>query len=273
MSVRSVKNCYYKILSKHLKLFRVIAAVIAFAMIPWVVFFVHAMLDYPLYYPFVKMKAEKYIAENYGAEGYVLESFKDYGGAYVAEAVKPGSLDCHFSVQYFSDGSFAYDTYRIAVSERLNVMNRLDKQYNDFVKTVLESPLFPFFPYSIKYTEQGLYFKTDRTNPRLDEGRIPADILVLDASYDIQELGETGGRLSIEICTDQLTPEFAAEALLKIDAFLKRGGVTYYFIDLKLRNPESEIGESNIYDLRSFRRSDIYEEGLLERVISSAEKT
>lgn len=268
--IKSGKNHFYSALSKHLKLYRVIAAVVASVMIIGVIFFVNAMLDYPLYYPFVKMKAEKYIAENYGAEGYVLESFKDYRGAYVAEAVKPGSLDGHFSVSYFADGSNAIDGYRFAVLERFNVMNRLDKQYNDFVKTVFESPLFP---YSIKYTDQGLYFKSDRSTSQKDEGRIPTDILVLDGLYDIQELGEMGGHLKIVINTDQLTPEFAAEALLKIDSFLKRGGVTYYYIDLQLQDPALGAGENNIYDINNFRRSDIYEEGLVERVILNADKS
>ena len=82
----------------HIKVFKVIAAVIAFLMIAAILLFADALVGNPVSYLIVKNNAEKYIAENYADMGYVLEdvnhSFKF--GEYYAHVAKPGSEDCRF---------------------------------------------------------------------------------------------------------------------------------------------------------------------------------
>lgn len=260
--VNSSKNRVYKVISKHLKLYRVIAAVLAFAMIIGLVFFANFLLGYPLYSPFFKLKAKNYIKKNYGEMGYVMESFKDFYGEYYAKAAKPDSPDSCFSVIYYADG-FMIDSYEYDVLKLGSVRQRLLKQYREFADNVLQSPLFP---YRSTHSTASLAF--DKLNYE-HESVIPTDILELDGIYDIQKLGEIGGYLHITVYTDELTPEKAAEVLLTTDKLMTQGGVTYYGIDVHLENwTPTELEAYSLYD---FRRSDIYEEGLIDRIIQSAD--
>lgn len=261
--IKSGKNRVYRILSKHLKLYRVIAAVIAFAMIIGLVFFANSLFNYPLSEPFFKLKAKNYIKENYGGMGYVLESFQYFGSNYFAEAAKPGSLDSRFTVHGYADG-YIHDSYEHDILKLGSVGTRLDKQYKDLADNVFESPLFPYKTNSHALLAVETYYN----DPRY-ESKVPHDILVLDGIYDIRELGKIGGYLNIGVDTDQLTPEKAAEALLEIDRLMTQGGVTYYAVNIDLADFSVELQDRKYYRLRNFRRIDIYEEGLVERVIQN----
>lgn len=241
-----------RFLFKHLKTFKVIAAVIAFILTALMLWFVNALLGNPVSYFIVKNNAEKYVAENYADEGYILEnvsySFKD--GDYYAYVAKPNSPDCRFTVKYFLNGHLILDLYEGEVLKGGNVSRRLEMSYRELVDSVLKSPAYPYSS-DIAYGTFGIEY--DRNYGYMLAG----DTLVPDALYNINELGARAGKLTISVDAEgEETLQKTAETLLEINSLMERGGVTFYAIDFSY----------GLYRLDDFLRSDIYEEGLVERV-------
>ncbi|MBD5128567.1 MAG: hypothetical protein HDT43_01360 [Ruminococcaceae bacterium] len=238
--------------SKHKKGLKITAAVIAFVMIAALALLADALLGNPVSYLIVKNNAKKYVAENY--EGYVLEgvsySFKD--GTYYADVAKPDSLDCRFSVKYRFNGSISLDLYDGEVLKGGNVRRRLDMEYRELVKNVVESPAYP---YVSDIAFGSLEWEYDLENGYTFNGI--ESPLVPDALYDIKEVGAKAGKLTIYIDTNEMpTYESAAETLLELRSLMERGGVAFYAIDLSY----------GYIQLDNFLSSDIYEDGLAERV-------
>lgn len=249
-------------INDHRKPLRVIAAVIAFAMIAVLLEFANELLGNPISYLIAKNNAKKYIEEKYSGEGYIIEGvdysfkFKDY----FARAAKPGSEDCYFTVFYNMFGDFRGDNYESLVKNGENVERRLEMSYRELADTVLESPANPYkADRAIQFGE--LVFESDPEKPSRHDFGLSRDILVPDKTYDIAQLGAEGGLIVFYVDVQgEATPEKAAEVLLKVNELFERGGVPFYAIDLTLESP------SGNYYLEDFRRSDIYEDGLAERV-------
>lgn len=239
-------------LSKHLKLFKVIAAVIAFSLTAVQLWFVNALLGNPVSYFIVKNNAEKYVAEKYADEGYILEniSYSFKNGSYYAHVAKPDSLDCRFTVEYFLNGHLVLDLYEDEVLKGGNVQRRLEMSYRELVDSVLESPAYPYSS-DIAFGTFGIEYD------RIYGYTLAGSTLVPDALYNIAELGAKAGKLTIYFdAKGEVTLEKAAETLLEINSLMEQGGVTFYAIDFRY----------GFYRLDNFLRSDIYEEGLVERV-------
>lgn len=243
---------------------RVIAAVIAFAIIIWLLFGINDLLGNPISYYLAKTNSEKYVAEKYGDEGYVVNgivySFKFK--VYLVNAEKPGSKDCYFTVYCGMDGKPDADNYDSYVAGGGNTRRRLEESYGKLADSILESPAFQ---YSSDISGGSLVFKGEED--KYDFG-LSRDILKPDAEYDIAELGEQAGLFTVYIDTENLTAEFAAEALLRIKALANLGMVPFYAVELTLKNSAYEY-----YSVGVFRSGDIYEEGLVERVKVSHQKT
>lgn len=250
----------------HLKAFRITAAVIAFVMIAGLLFFANELVGNPVSYFLVKHNAEKYVAENYADEGYVLESV-NYNwkvGSYYTYISKPGSEDNRFFVSYGINGKKGSDNYKISDQISGNVRTRLEMRYRELVNSVLESPSYP---YSSDFSFGKLIFEPYDYEGRLDEEydyALPKSILVPDGLYDITELGAKAGKLTIYVDAEgEETLQKTAETLLEINSLMERGGVTFYAIDFRY----------GFYRLNHFLRSDIYEDGLVERVKENWMKT
>ncbi|MBP3578358.1 MAG: hypothetical protein J6K15_09635, partial [Lachnospiraceae bacterium] len=95
------------------------------------------------------------------------------------------------------------------------------------------------------------------------------DKVELDKQYDIRELAKTAGYLVIYVEDDVVTVERAAEVLLELKEVFDRRNVPFYAIDFVLEYPRKEEGgtiKEGRVNVEGFLRSDIYEEGLAERV-------
>lgn len=244
------------LIQKKRKPLRVISAVIAFAIIAWLLFFTVILLGNPISYFIVKGKAKEYVAENYADDGYVLEgvdySFK--GTNYYARVEKPGSEDCRFTLDYNMFGGLLYDDYERRVTGGDNVSRRLDLRYRELTDSVFNSPAWS---YSSDIMFGRLIFEGDDRF----ECAIPTSELVPDGLYDIQKLGARAGILTVYVDTDDSSDEGAAEVLLELNEIMERGGAPFYAIDLML-----ESSDGGYCKLEQFRHSDIYPEGLVERV-------
>lgn len=276
MSVKNIlksgKNRACKFISRYMRLSRVIAAVLAFAMIIGLALFVNPLLGYPLSAPFFKLKAQNYIKKNYGDMGYVMESFQDFhDGQFFAVAAKPGSLDSRFTVHLDADG-YIHDGYMYDVLRCFSVRDRLQKEYSEFADSVLKSPKFP---YDNVHSKAELAIAVSDLSGKRYNGYpsvISHDILELDGIYDIRELGSRAGYLRVLAYPDEITAEKAAEILLETDRLMTKGGVTYYMIDLILEVSEHPSEGDEYFELHDFRRCDIYEENLTERVAEAGTK-
>ncbi len=245
---------------------RVIAAVIAFAIIVWLLSAANDLLGNPISYYLAKTNSEKYVAEKYGDEGYVVNgigySFKFK--IYLALAEKPGSEDCRFTVYCGADGKPDGDNYDIYVAGGENTRGRIEENYRKLADGIFESPAFT---YSSETCYGTIVFKGDTEKEDEYDFGLSRDILKPDADYDVRELGRQAGLLTVYIDTEDLTAEFAAEALLRIKALANLGMVPFYAVELTLENSAHEY-----YPVGVFRSTDIYEEGLVERVKTSHQK-
>ncbi len=251
----------------HLKILKIIAAVIAFAMIAGLVLFAVALLGNPITYGIVKSKAQKYVAENYAAEGYVLTdvSYSFKFGDYLAHVEKPGSEDCRFTLFYGTTGKFYRDDYESYVKNGSNVRTRLNMRYRELCDTVLESAAFP---YSSDISFGDLIFEGDGQDFYQTKFGLSGSILKPDAVYDIPELGRQAGRITVDVDSEDVSPEKAAEVLLNIKKVMEQGGAPFYAINLKLEAPDGRYCE-----LVNFLAADIHENGLVERVNANRQKT
>ncbi|MCM1167820.1 MAG: hypothetical protein NC299_14390 [Lachnospiraceae bacterium] len=260
-AVKSLKNAIAK---RPLPL-RIIAAVIAFAIIGWLLWAATDLLGNPVSYYKAKSAAEKYIAENYADKGYVLEgvSFNFKFKSYTAAAVIPDSEDCAFGMYFNYKGEFARDDYESRVANGGNTRSRIQERYRELINSVFNSPSYPYrvkdgSVVNIAYSE--LVFEGDDYDEEYDFGLSKA-ILEPDGVYDIAGLGEQAGLITLYVVTDELSAENAAEILLTVNELTKRGGAPFYAIRLTLESREREY-----YELGTVKRSEIYAEGLTERV-------
>lgn len=267
MSVKTFFSRAKTFVNTHV-IFRVLAAILAFAISAWLIWGVTEFLGNPIMFAINKSNAEKYLAENYGGEGYYVKSvsFDFKFGVYAAVAVKPESDDFKFAVFYGKDGSFRGDDYENRIKNGDNTRFRLQKQYGDFVNSVLRSAANPYST-GVCYGE--LVFEGDYDE--WDFG-ISKSILKPDGLYDTAKLGAEGGLIHLTVNSEQASPERAAEILLDIDNLARQGGLEYYAIDFSLKTPDNEY-YSEYYSLNNFRRADIYEEGLVDRINKNRQKT
>lgn len=258
------------ILSKRPLPLRITAAVIAFAMIGWLLWGANDLLGNPISYYLVKTNAEKYVAENYADKGYVLEGvgYNFKFKSYCAYFSKPGSEDCRFTAYYNANGKFSGTTSESRVLNGENTRSRLNERYRKLVDTVVDSPSFPFES-DIAFGE--LIFERD-SDEEHDFG-LPQSVLAPDAICDITKLGEMAGLLVIYVNTEDVSPENAADILLEINSLMEQGGVPFYAIDLTLSTTEPDYADREHYVIMNFHRSDIYEDGLITRVENNHQQT
>ncbi len=251
----------------HLKICKIIAAVIAFALTAGLLLFAVALLGNPISYGMVKSRAQKYIAENYADEDYVLTdvSYSFKFGDYLAHIEKPGSEDCRFTLFYGMNGKFNGDNYESLVQGGFNVRTRLDIRYRELCDTVFESAAFPYAG-DISFGE--LVFEGDGQDFYQTKFGLSGSILKPDAVYDIPELGRQAGRITVDVDSEDVSSEKAAEVLLNIKKVMEQGGAPFYAINLELEAPDGKYCE-----LVNFLAADIHEDGLVERVNANRQKT
>ena len=112
----------------------------------------------------------------------------------------------------------------------------------------------------------------------IPEYSIYRETLEIDGIYDIDELGKKAGKLTVYIYSREISEEKLAEILLTIKSVFDKSGVTFYAIDCVLQQSGASTSESDIYiappqvEVMNFLYSDIYEDGLVERVKEANQK-
>lgn len=250
----SIKSTF----EKHLKLFKAMAAIIAFVMIAGLLWFAFALNGNPVSYALVKKNAEAFVSENHPGYAVYSIAYEFKFGHYTAEIVKPGSEDCHFIASFGLDGKRIGDNFDSSIVKGYNTMARLNMRYRELVDTVLKSPAYPF---ESKIAYGVLVFEDDEDENGTHDFSLPKSILQPDALYDINTLAEQGGLITVYAASSEKTPERAAEVLLELDRLMEQGGVPFYAVNLVLTADDGDDCFVN-----NFHRADIYESGLVDRV-------
>ena len=254
------------------KILKIAALVIAIALIIGVCWFANGLVGNPISKSLVTRTAEKYIEENFPDTDFELErvtfNFKDT--KYHAYIVSPSSVDSSFSLTINMGGKIVLDLYENNVLTGWNTARRLGDAYRESVDQVLESPSFPYDCH-IGFGDLEFIPEEYKNEPDIPSYALITNELELDGIYDINELGAKAGKLTIYIYDDTVTIERLAEIILDIKGMLDDAGIGFYVMDCVLEYPKPESGEwkQGRVEVMDFLCSDIYEEGLVERVQAS----
>lgn len=259
------------------KVLKIIALVIAIALIVGVCWFANALNGNPL----SKMLAEKavvaYLAENYAHTDYNVEklaySFKF--GNYYAHIRSEASMDTQFTLYIDMIGNVYFDTFddvlRGAITAR-----RLEQEYRDLTDQIFDNPSFPY-PSDIGYGTLEIYPQEALDDPQVndipDYALVQQD-LVLDQIYDIRELGRQAGHLIIYVESETISFELAAQIMLDIRAEFEKANIPFRAMDFVLQLPLPEEGPRPDEEVRvkDFRYEDIYQENLIDRIKAAHEE-
>ena len=251
------------------KVLKISALVLAVMMIIGVCFFANSLVGNPISKALAKNTAENYLEEKYGDKDYELEdvsySFKD--GYYYAHVSSPSSIDTSFSLLINGFGKLRYDYYENNVTNGWNTARRLDSEYRKTVDLIFDSSSFPYNVH-IGYGDLKFNSLDNKDVPNFPEYALITDDLVLDAYYNVNELGARAGKLTLYVADNTVSAERMSEILLGIREVFDNAGVGFYAVDCVLEHPLAENGTyvDGKVEVEDFLYSDIYEEGLTERI-------
>ena len=258
------------------RILKIAAFVLAIALIYGVACFANSLVGNPISKMMARKTSEKHLAVQYSDTDYVIDevfySFK-IGGYYV-HIVSPSSMDGNFTLTLSMLGKLTNDDYASRVEGHRNVASRLSSEYRKMVDGVLQSYAYP---YTVDMGFGDLEFQRKLGEEPI-EGALEISDLVNDKFYNVGDLGAKNGRLVLYIDSDTVTYEKAAEILLKTKELMDGAGISFYSVHFVLRYPPYDAAESykrpeGEIDLKDFLYTDIYEEGIIERIIQCAEDT
>ena len=251
------------------RILKIAALVFAIVLIVGVCVFANGLVGNPISKAVATNTAEKHIEENFADKDFEIErvfySFKD--GYYHAFVYSPSSIDSDFTILVDMWGKLRYDTYEDRVLSGGNTADRISRDYRETVDKVLDSQVFPYNAH-IGYGDFKFYPPEHLEEHSVPEYALITEDLTLDAFYDVNELGAKHGMLTIYIEDDTVTVEKLSKILLDIKTIFDNAGVKFYMIDCVLEYPKPEDGKrrEERVEVMNFLYSDIYEEGMVERV-------
>ena len=257
------------------KALKITALVAALALIIILGLFANSMVGNPISHMLAKRTAERYLEEHHPDKDYQLEgvTFNFKFVCYNAYFQSPSSPDSRFTLMLGMDGQVKSDYYEEQVTNRGNTARRLEEEYRSAVSKVLDSPAFPYDTH-IDYGELQFISEEFRNAEGVPAYALITNELELDGIYDVNELGAKAGKLTVYVYDDTVTVERLAEIILDIRAMLEEAGVSFYVMDCVLEYPKPEDGspwKEGRVEVMEMRCSDIYEEGLVDRVRTSNE--
>ena len=256
------------------RILKITALVFAIVLIFGVCIFANGLVGNPISKAVATNTAEKHLEETYADKDFEIErvfySFKD--GYYHAFIYSPSSIDSDFTILIDMWGKMRYDTYEDRVLSGGNTADRISRDYRATVDKVLDSQAFPYNEH-IGYGDFKFYPREHLKEHTVPEYALITEDLTLDAFYDVNELGAKHGMLTIYIEDNTVTVERLSKILLDIKTIFDNAGVKFYMIDCVLEYPKLEDGKrrEERVEVMNFLYTDIYEDGMVERVKSSDE--
>ncbi len=258
------------------KILKILALVVAIVLIIGVGLFANALVGNPVSKFLATKGAQEHLAKNYSDKDFVIEevTYDFKTGGYYARVTSPTSIDSHFSLSFDWMGKLVLDCYD-DVTTGWNTAMRLEDDYRNAVKAVTESKDFSE-KYFLAYGEIPCVLSDYPIDEEKPEYALQRKDLVLDKVYDIREVGANHGKLVLYAYDDEVTIERLSELLLDVKNKFDKSGVTFKAVEFILE-PTKEEGQPLMSDeqikIRNFYYSDIYEDGLVERVKKANQET
>ena len=230
-----------------------------------VCYFANAFLGNPISYFLANNAAKEHIKNSYKGTDYKLQrvtySFKS--GDYYAYLSSPTNIDGDFTLTIDYKGKIEYDNYALRVEGHANTEGRLLEEYRELV----EEGLFKHLEYKRGYSQLIFsFFEGDKQH----EDALLLNDLELNKEYDIKALAAKQGHISISTEVNEANTETLVEVLLKVKRIADNNGIPFYTVDVTLFKEGEFVSELSV---RQFLYSDIYEDGLTERVEKEVEET
>lgn len=259
------------------KALKITAFILALALIGGIGFFANALVGNPISKFLANRSAEKYISEAYSDMDLIIRdvTYDFKVGSYYARIYSPRSIDSNFTLHIDFFGKVLYDTYEYDVLTGENTAQRINKEYREAVDRVLNSPSYPYNSH-IAFGDIEFIPEEYKDNYDVPSYAIVTETLTPDILYDINEMGSKAGHLVIYVADDELTEEKMAETLLGIKDIFDKSGVSFHAINCTIENRKEDVPPSTDIkqiEVQHFLYSDIYEEGLAERVKKSIKAT
>lgn len=258
------------------KILKVLALVVAIILIIGIGIFANGLVGNPVSKYLATKSANEYLEKTYSDKDFVIEevNYDFKTGGYYARVTSPTSIDSHFSLSFDLMGKLVLDAYD-DVTSGWNTAMRLEDDYRNAVKAITESKDFSE-KYFIAYGEIPCILSDYPIDEEHPEYALQKEELVIDKIYDIKEVASQHGKLVLYAYDDEVTHERLAELLLDVKNKFDNSGVTFKAVDFVLEPPKAE-GEPMMSDeqisIRNFYYSDIYEDGLVERVKKANQET
>lgn len=257
---------------KALKLIALITALILLGGLGW---FANGLVGNPVSRLLAKRALDQYVEQTYSHLDLNTErfgfDFKSTG--YYAYVRAEGSTDIAFYIDMDMLGHVTYDSYDTWVTGKMNTEIRVEEQYRQMVKAVLDSPEF-CYDSDIKGGTLEFVQDWEWGDERDHSYAIPREELVMDKEYSLNEIrrfGSRAGILTVYIQEDTVTVERAAQIMLHIRSLFDDAGVPFYRMDFVLRYPKPE--DDSPWPEGDVRAELLYEEifpeGLSERIQKS----
>ena len=256
-------------MKKTVKVVLITLAVLIIGVILW---FVCVFFGNPVSYFLAKNSADDYIAENYTEYDLEIEKvgYDLKVSGYYAKVTSPTSIDTHFNVYFDLLGRPVRDTFE-NVTDGWNTAMRLENEYRKLTDSI-EDEIKKYFITDIYYGEIKTSEVSDDYCGKEPYG-IPVSELILDYDYDINEVASKAGHIVFYYNETELTAEKTATNLIQLKDILDKNNVEFYAIDFIAQEPKTEDNAATRkeFSIREFLYSDIYEEGLAERLQEAAD--
>ena len=254
------------------KILKTVVVIISIALVIGVCVIVNAFVGNPISKHIATNTAEKHLEEKYCDRDFEIEkviyNLKD--GNYHAFIKSPSSIDSHFTILIDMWGELKIDNYEYSVLTGWNTANRLGNEYREKVDEILDSQSVPY-AVDIGFGDIEFIPTEYAKDPSVPDYAIIIEDLKLDGKYDINELGSKAGKLTIYIDDETVSYERLAELILEVKKIFDDAKVKFYALDFVLEYPKDENGtiKEGRVEVMDFLYSDIYEDGILERVKES----
>ncbi len=257
------------------KAVKIILSVLSLSLVAVIAFFANAFFGNPVSKMLAEKAAEKHLLEVYPDSDFEVDnvSFNFKSTNYNAHIVSPSSIDSEFSLIFDLMGNLLGDSYETSVTQRGNTSLRIGFAYREAAEAVFENADFSFEAH-ISFGDIEFVPSQYKNEPSTPDYALVSDELILDAEYDINELGKKAGHLTVYAYDETVSTGRLSVMLLELRRVFDEAKLPFYVVDFVLEHPRNEDGtqKEGRVEVMNFLYNDIYEKGLTERVEQSNAK-
>lgn len=257
------------------KVLKIGALALALCLIGGILYLVSLFTGTPWGWVNAYVQGQKVIANHEGENYRIARIVYDFKLAdYYVHLTTPDHIDGDFTVRI--DGDNVFDDYESRVLGLENTATRINEAYREKVGELMtkfeETYGFGtnYFGYgNIKFPDGRWLYACEETDA-LSPNAVKQAELELDKEYDALEMARTNGYLYFSLQKEERSFERAAEILLNFKRIADEKGIAFYAVEFhiykELEEGEYSWSSEERISVPSFLYSDIYEEGLAERI-------